>query len=94
MAPFGCIKTDSVASFSFCAIQCLVRFRYQVQSVFDIVYNPLETRLLRDARSRGCSVVSGVEMFINQAVLQFEKFTGTAAPQEIMRRVVLERLGV
>jgi shikimate dehydrogenase len=66
----------------------------QGQSVFDIVYNPLETRLLRDARSRGCSVVSGVEMFINQAVLQFEKFTGTAAPQEIMRRVVLERLGV
>ncbi|MBP1729062.1 MAG: shikimate 5-dehydrogenase [Deltaproteobacteria bacterium] len=66
----------------------------QGQSVFDIVYNPLETRLLREARSRGCSVVSGVEMFINQAVLQFEKFTGTAAPQEIMRRVVLERLGV
>ena len=64
------------------------------QVVFDIVYNPLETRLLRDARLRGCTVVSGVEMFINQAVLQFEKFTGAAAPQEIMRRVVLERLGL
>ncbi len=64
------------------------------QSVFDIVYNPLETRLIADARSRGCRVVSGVEMFINQAVLQFEKFTGAVAPQEIMRRVVMERLGL
>jgi shikimate dehydrogenase len=34
-----------------------------------------------------------VEMFINQAVLQFERFTGCAAPVEVMRRVVMERLG-
>jgi shikimate dehydrogenase len=63
------------------------------QAVFDIVYNPLETRLLADARSRGLTVISGVEMFINQAVLQFERFTGCAAPVEVMRRVVMERLG-
>lgn len=62
------------------------------QTVFDVVYNPLETQLLRDARSRGCAVVSGVEMFINQAVLQFEAFTGAPAPCEVMRRVVMERL--
>jgi len=62
------------------------------QVVFDIVYTPLETRLLSDARARGCTVISGVEMFINQAVLQFERFTGAAAPVEVMRRVVLERL--
>jgi shikimate dehydrogenase len=64
----------------------------QGQAVFDIVYNPLETRLLKEARACGCRVVSGVEMFINQAVLQFEKFTGAAAPQDVMRRVVMERL--
>lgn len=63
------------------------------QVVFDIVYNPLETKLLADARSQGLRVISGVEMFINQAVLQFERFTGAAAPVEVMRRVVLERLG-
>jgi shikimate dehydrogenase len=63
------------------------------QAVFDIVYNPLETRLLTDARARGLTVISGVEMFINQAVLQFERFTGMAAPVAVMRRVVLERLG-
>lgn len=64
------------------------------QVVFDIVYTPLETKLLRDARSRGLKVVSGVEMFINQAVLQFERFTGVNAPVEVMRQVVMERLGL
>jgi shikimate dehydrogenase len=62
------------------------------QVVFDIVYNPLETRLLAEARSKGLKVISGVEMFINQAVLQFERFTGAEAPVEVMRRVVMERL--
>jgi len=64
------------------------------QVVFDIVYNPLETRLLADARSCGLKVISGVEMFINQAVLQFSHFTGVAAPVEVMRQVVMERLAV
>ncbi|MDO9068465.1 MAG: shikimate dehydrogenase [Deltaproteobacteria bacterium] len=64
------------------------------QVVFDIVYTPLETRLLADARSQGLKVISGVEMFINQAVLQFRHFTGVDAPVEVMRRVVMEKLGV
>lgn len=64
------------------------------QTVFDIVYTPLETKLLADARARGLKVVSGVEMFINQAVLQFERFTGANAPAEVMRQVVMERLGL
>lgn len=63
------------------------------QVVFDIVYTPLETRLLADARSQGLQAISGVEMFINQAVLQFKHFTGVDAPIEVMRRVVMERLG-
>lgn len=62
------------------------------QAVFDVVYTPLETKLLRDAASRGCRVISGVEMFINQAVLQFERFTGADAPVDVMRRIVMERL--
>lgn len=62
------------------------------QVVFDIVYTPLETKLLSDARSRGLQAISGVDMFINQAVLQFERFTGTDAPVEVMRRVVMEHL--
>lgn len=64
------------------------------QTVFDVVYNPLETRLLKEAKAAGCKTVSGVEMFINQAVLQFEQFTGIDAPVEVMRQVVLKELGV
>lgn len=64
------------------------------QVVFDIVYTPLETKLLAEARSRGLKVISGVEMFINQAVLQFERFTGVEAPIEVMRRVVMEQLKI
>jgi len=62
------------------------------QVVFDIVYTPLETKLQAEAKSRGLKVISGVEMFVNQAVLQFERFTGVDAPVEVMRRVVMEHL--
>jgi len=62
------------------------------QVVFDVVYNPLETRLLREAAAAGCTTISGVEMFINQAVLQFERFSGVDAPVAVMRQVVLEGL--
>jgi len=62
------------------------------QVVFDIVYTPLETKLLAEAKSCGLKVISGVEMFINQAAFQFEHFTGVDAPVEVMRRVVMEHL--
>ncbi len=62
------------------------------QVVFDVVYTPLETKLLADARARGLQTVSGVEMFVHQAVLQFERFTGRPAPVAVMRRVVMEHL--
>ncbi|NOZ22164.1 MAG: shikimate dehydrogenase [Planctomycetes bacterium] len=62
--------------------------------VFDAVYNPMETRLLREATERGCVTVSGVDMFVNQAVAQFEMWTETDAPVERMRQVVVERLKV
>lgn len=63
------------------------------QVAFDAVYNPLETKLLREAKAAGLQTISGVEMFINQAVLQFEQFTGVEAPYAVMRQVVMEQLG-
>jgi shikimate dehydrogenase len=62
------------------------------QVVFDIVYTPFETKMLAEAKARGLKTIHGVEMFVNQAVLQFERFTGVDAPVEVMRRVVMERL--
>jgi shikimate dehydrogenase len=62
-------------------------------AVMDIVYNPLRTQLLADAEARGLKTVSGVEMFVNQAVIQFELWTGKTAPRAAMRAVVLAHLG-
>ncbi|MEE9258593.1 MAG: shikimate dehydrogenase [Nitrospinaceae bacterium] len=60
--------------------------------VFDSVYNPPETRLLREAKAAGCTVISGVELFLNQAAAQFELWTGEKAPVPAMREVLMERL--
>jgi len=60
--------------------------------VFDVVYNPPQTRLLKEAEKSGCDTISGVEMFINQAVVQFELWTGKKAPESIMREVILDHL--
>lgn len=62
-------------------------------AVFDVVYNPLETKLIKDAEKRWAKTICGVEMFINQAVLQFELWTGKRAPVELMRKIVLKKLG-
>jgi 3-dehydroquinate dehydratase/shikimate dehydrogenase len=56
--------------------------------VFDMVYNPLETPLLKLAKSRGIPVVSGLEMFVQQGARQFEIWTGKPAPESEMMRVV------
>ncbi|HSZ16968.1 MAG TPA: shikimate dehydrogenase [Terracidiphilus sp.] len=60
--------------------------------VFDMVYNPLETPLLKLARSKGSHVVSGLEMFVQQGARQFEIWTGKAAPESEMLRVVEHEL--
>ncbi|HUX00589.1 MAG TPA: type I 3-dehydroquinate dehydratase [Phycisphaerae bacterium] len=60
--------------------------------VYDAVYNPAETKLLRDARAAGCRTVAGIDHFLRQAVEQFELWTGQSAPVDTMRRVLTESL--
>jgi 3-dehydroquinate dehydratase/shikimate dehydrogenase len=60
--------------------------------VFDAVYNPLKTRLLREAEKIGCITIPGIDLFVNQAVDQFELWTGEKAPKDLMREIVIERL--
>lgn len=60
-------------------------------TVMDIVYNPRETKLLREAKGAGCRTIPGLEMFLNQAVLQFELWTKQPAPVEVMRQVLESR---
>ncbi|MEX0712313.1 MAG: shikimate dehydrogenase [Pirellulales bacterium] len=61
--------------------------------VFDTVYNPESTLLVKDARARGANVITGVEMFIRQAALQFKLFTGQDAPADLMRDVLKRAIG-
>jgi 3-dehydroquinate dehydratase/shikimate dehydrogenase len=60
--------------------------------VFDMVYNPLETELLKRARQQGKKTVPGVDMFIEQAVRQFEIWTGESAPRPAMLKAAAEAL--
>ncbi len=60
--------------------------------VFDMVYNPLETLLIRRAKEQGKTVIPGIEMFIEQAVKQFETWTGETAPRAVMEKAALEAL--
>jgi shikimate dehydrogenase len=59
-------------------------------TVFDIVYHPHETKLLRKARENGAKSVYGIEMLIRQGAEQFRIWTGEEPPVEIMRKTVIE----
>lgn len=60
--------------------------------VFDTIYTPENTLLVKEARERGCHVLTGVDLFVRQAALQFKLFTGREAPLEIMRTTVRRAL--
>jgi 3-dehydroquinate dehydratase/shikimate dehydrogenase len=100
------IKKDAVAKTTFDAIvnatpigmagikapQLLEAKDLNTKLVFDLVYNPLETPLLRMARQKGIPIITGIEMFVQQGARQFEIFTGKPAPEEEMLRVVIHAL--
>ena len=61
-------------------------------TVFDIVYNPIKTRLLKEAEAAGAKTISGVEMLVWQGALAFEKWTGLKAPVDLMRKETVRLL--
>ncbi len=68
------------------------RYLPKWQWVVDTIYNPLETRLLREARAAGCGIVTGVAMFVRQGAEQIRIWTGLEPPVELMTRVVMTAL--
>jgi shikimate dehydrogenase len=62
-------------------------------TVMDIVYNPVETKLAKDAKAAGAKVISGVEMLIYQGAASFKIWTGKSAPIEVMKKAALTKLG-
>ena len=61
--------------------------------VFDIVYNPVKTRLLREAETAGAQTINGLDMLVWQGALAFEKWTGRKAPLEVMKKEAVKALG-
>ena len=60
--------------------------------VMDVIYNPLKTKLLKDAEKQGCHIFSGLDMFVNQGAEQLLLWTGVEPPRALMKKVILERL--
>ena len=60
-----------------------------VRLAYDLVYNPIETRFIREARAAGCDVLSGIEMLLAQALEQFKLWTGSKPDIEVMRTAAL-----
>jgi len=89
----GLINTTPVGMFprlgeSPVRAEVLERFRY----VMDVIYHPLQTKLLKDAAKRGCRVISGAEMFVHQGAEQLRIWTGQEPPVAFMKKIVMKRL--
>jgi 3-dehydroquinate dehydratase / shikimate dehydrogenase len=65
-----------------------------VRLAYDLVYNPIETRFLREAASVGCQTLGGLEMLVAQAQLQFNLWTGQEAPASVMQSAAVQALEV
>ncbi len=71
---------------------CYFENRIPAKIVFDMVYNPLETLLVRRAKVQGATVIPGISMFLEQAARQFEIFTEESAPRAVMEKAAMEAL--
>jgi len=66
----------------------LPEFLESVQVVMDVIYKPRKTKLLKDAEGKGCRIVEGLEMLLEQGIAQFEWWTGKKAPRECMATAI------
>jgi len=64
----------------------------QFEVVMDIVYSPLQTKLLREAAKAGCTTIDGLHMLLYQGMAQFELWTGVKAPEDVMRQALERKL--
>jgi len=67
------------------------KFITNKQIVFDVVYVPFETKLLREAKKRGATIIHGAEMLLHQGTAQFEIYTDHKAPEEVMKKILYEK---
>jgi shikimate dehydrogenase len=72
--------------------ESLKRVIYGRSTVFDAVYRPMKTEILKTAELRGCSTIFGYEMLLAQGIGAFEIWTGKSAPKQVMRKALLDTL--
>ncbi len=63
-------------------------------AVFDLVYNPYETKLVHQATSKGCKIAHGLDMLVHQGAIAFEWWTGKKPNVDLMKRAAMEKLGI
>lgn len=88
-----CVNATPVGQFPDLDATPLPADQLRFRLVFDLVYNPEETRLLREARRQGIECVSGMEMFVEQAALQFKCWTGIDPDRDVMLNILRDRSG-
>jgi len=72
--------------------ECFFNGRIPAEVVFDLVYTPHETRLIQMAEKQGLTAIRGIEMFVEQALQQFELFTGVSGPRAVMEKAAREAI--
>jgi len=82
--PVGMYPQENISPLSAQELRCNL--------VMDLIYRPLETRLLKIAKKNGIATVSGLEMFLAQGFAQWEVWTNTRPPESVMRRAMLSKL--
>ena len=83
-----CVNTTPVGQFPDIEDSPLKKDQMDFDVVYDLVYSPENTRFLNLAGSQGMETISGIEMFVEQAALQFEVWTGLSPDREMMRELV------
>jgi shikimate 5-dehydrogenase len=82
--PVGMYPDEGVSPLAASELNCSL--------VMDLIYRPMQTKLLKIAAARGIATISGVEMFLAQGIVQWELWTGKTAPEAVMRRAVIGAL--
>jgi len=67
---------------------------HQELFVFDVIYNPMETQLMKEAAEIGCKTLSGLDMLVNQGVIAFEWWTGKTPNSKLMKDKIIDFLGI
>ena len=66
----------------------------KTQAIFDLIYNPYDTPLVKIARQQGCKIIKGVDMLIHQAVKAFKFWTGLDPDIKLMKKTAIESLEI